>query len=394
MTDQNKKYIYKRVFVIDDVYEDRLTAQIIVKQHNVAGEIILMESAEQMLDYLNHLPDYEPVDLPQLILLDLNMPGISGWEFLRLFDLFKRKIKDQFSIFIVSSSINAKDRERALINEYVLDYVAKPLNKETFFKINARVEQNTRERIRYLAEALKKEKQLNLLKSRFVSLASHEFRTPVSGILSSANLLSKYTTTEEQPKRDKHINNIVSSVKILVDILNDFLSVGKIEEGKVYVRPTNFNVKEYIAQVIMEMRGITTRGQVFNFVHEGIEDIYLDPILLRHIIINLLSNAIKFSFENTAIDIRTTIIDGEFTLSVKDSGVGIPREDQEYLYDLFFRGSNVAYIEGTGLGLYIVAKYAEIMGGKVEYKTELNKGTEVILSFSKSTKINENSFNN
>jgi signal transduction histidine kinase len=379
----NNNHIYKSVLVIDDTDIDRLLAEKIVKKYNFAEEVVLMESAEEMLDYLHQLPDTETDELLQLILLDINMPEIDGWEFLKQFDLLNKNIKDQFRIFVVSSSKNQEDKERALSNEYVLDYVEKPLSKEVMLGMNARLEQRVRERTRYLTEALDKEKTLSLLKSRFVSLASHEFRTPLTGILSSANLLSKYVTTEDQPKRDKHIANIISSVNVLTEILNDFLSVGKIEEGKVYVRPSELDIQQYIDILVDDLQAIVKHGQKLVYKHEGPNKVYLDPTLLRHILINLITNAIKFSFEDGIVEIITRNNDDSFILSVKDYGLGIPEEDQQHLFELFFRGANVTNIQGTGLGLHIIAKYAALMKGKIEYNTALNKGTEFVISFAK-----------
>lgn len=376
-------HIYKSVLVIDDTDIDRLLAEKIVKKYNFAEEVVLMESAEEMLDYLHQLPDTETDELPQLILLDINMPEIDGWEFLKQFDLLHKKVKDQFRIFVVSSSKNQEDKERALSNEYVLDYVEKPLSKEVMMGMNARLEQRVRERTRYLTEALDKEKTLSLLKSRFVSLASHEFRTPLSGILSSANLLSKYITTEDQPKRDKHISNIISSVSILTDILNDFLSVGKIEEGKVFVRPIELDIQHYITVLTEELQAIAKNGQQLIYTHEGPDKVFMDPSLLRHILMNLITNAIKFSYEDSVIKITTSNTEDSFTLSVKDHGLGISEEDQQHLFELFFRGANVTNIQGTGLGLHIIAKYVALMKGKIEYNTELNKGTDFVISFAK-----------
>jgi signal transduction histidine kinase len=376
-------HIYKSVLVVDDTDIDRLLAEKIVKKYNFAKEVVLMESAEEMLDYLHQLPDTETDELLKLILLDINMPEIDGWEFLKQFDLLHKKIKDQFRIFVVSSSKNQEDKERALSNEYVLDYVEKPLSKEVMLGMNARLEQRVRERTRYLTEALDKEKTLSLLKSRFVSLASHEFRTPLSGILSSANLLSKYVTTEDQPKRDKHILNIISSVSVLTDILNDFLSVGKIEEGKVYVRPIELDIKHYVAVLTEELRAIAKPGQQLHHKHEGPDKVFLDPSLLRHILMNLITNAIKFSFDDSIIEINTRNNEDSFILSVKDHGLGISEEDRQHLFELFFRGANVTNIQGTGLGLHIIAKYVALMKGKIEYNTELNKGTEFVISFAK-----------
>jgi PAS domain S-box-containing protein len=229
---------------------------------------------------------------------------------------------------------------------------------------------------------LSKEKELSDLKSRFVSMASHEFRTPLSTILSSASLLAKYTETVDQEKRDKHIHRIKSSVNNLTDILNEFLSIGKIEDGKVAAHYADINIREMFTAISTEMQAIAKEGQQIVYDHKGNETVHLDPVLLRNIIINLLSNAIKFSPERSTI-LFTSIVDpSQIILSVKDNGIGITAEDQEHLFERFFRGVNVTNIQGTGLGLHIVGKYIELMNGQIEFKSELEKGTEFIIKFS------------
>jgi PAS domain S-box-containing protein len=229
--------------------------------------------------------------------------------------------------------------------------------------------------------ALEKEKELNELKSRFVSMASHEFRTPLSTILSSTFLISKYEKTEEQPQREKHIQRIVSAVNMLTDILNDFLSVGKIEEGRVQVRYSTFNVEELVSNTISEMNGLQRKRQSVSYIHEGPEELHLDAALLKHIVMNLLSNAIKFSPEGATIHIFTRQDEQGFILRVKDEGIGISAEDQEHLFERFFRGTNVSNIQGTGLGLHIIGKYAELMNGEVSFQSEIGKGTEFTVTF-------------
>jgi signal transduction histidine kinase len=240
-----------------------------------------------------------------------------------------------------------------------------------------------------LKKALRKERELGELKSRFVTMASHEFRTPLSTILSSAYLLAKYTTTEDQPKREKHIERIISSVNILTDILNDFLSLGRIEEGKITLRPAMSKVNVLVNGIINEIKPLFKNGQTIDYNHRGEEMIKLDIGLLKHIILNLLSNAIKFSFENSLIELKTVNDDKKFLLSIKDHGMGISKEDQQHLFERFFRGTNVTHIQGTGLGLHIVYRYAELMNGKVQCKSELEKGTEFIVTFEKKTDTNE-----
>ena len=236
-----------------------------------------------------------------------------------------------------------------------------------------------------MLQALEREKELGELKSRFVSMASHEFRTPLSTILSSVFLLSKYVATEDQPKREKHIDRIVSSVNMLSDILNDFLSIGRIEEGKIQVRWSRFNLPVYLEGTFAEIKGMLKPGQEILYKHQGENEAVLDPSLLKHIVLNLLSNAIKFSPVQSAIDVGTTITSSLLTICVKDQGIGIPKDDLLHLSERFFRGTNVSHIQGTGLGLHIVSKYAELMNGQMQCISELERGTEFVITFNRKT---------
>ncbi|MEO6682847.1 MAG: ATP-binding protein [Ginsengibacter sp.] len=232
-----------------------------------------------------------------------------------------------------------------------------------------------------LSKALSKEKDLSDLKSGFVSMASHEFRTPLSTILSSASLLAKYELTEEQPKRDKHIQRIKSSVINLNNILNEFLSIGKIEEGKITSHAEFFDIKDFITNLYTEMSELFKEGQKIDYTHEGETIVYLDGILFKNVLINLLSNAAKFSAENSTIYMRSSVKNKMFHFHIRDEGIGISKKDQTHLFTIFFRGLNAVNISGTGLGLHIVSKYIEMMEGTLELKSELNVGTELNLTF-------------
>jgi PAS domain S-box-containing protein len=237
------------------------------------------------------------------------------------------------------------------------------------------------QRDKALHKLLEKEKDLSELKSRFISMASHEFRTPLSTVLSSAYLIEKYTKTIEQPQREKHLNRITSSVSMLTDILNDFLSLGKIEEGKIPVRIKLFNITEAVKNIIDEIKGSLKKQQKIVYKHSGESEFELDQSLLKHIVQNLVSNASKFSPEKSCIQIKTANQQHSLVLAVKDSGIGISKDDQKHLMERFFRGANAGNIQGTGLGLHIVSKYAELMNGTVVCNSELEKGTEFIITF-------------
>jgi PAS domain S-box-containing protein len=302
-----------------------------------------------------------------------------------------RKGNDMFVIAFVVDITRRKHIENNLISkqkelERVTNEIRK-LNAELEMKVNARtqilkealekLEQSQAE----LSEALGKERQLNEIKSRFVSMASHEFRTPLSAVLSSASLLSKYVKEDEQDKRDRHISRIKNSVKHLNDILEDFLSLGRLDEGRIAADASEFNIKEMVGETIADMKHILKPGQHFSKAFEGSDTVYADKKLLKNILINLLSNAIKFSGENSVINLKVTVNGQDAVINITDHGIGISKEDQQHLFTSFFRGANAVNIQGTGLGLHIVKRYTDLMKGKVNLISEPGKGTTVIISF-------------
>jgi PAS domain S-box-containing protein len=265
------------------------------------------------------------------------------------------KITDK--IRLLNASLEVKVEERTLILKEALQ----------------KLEQSQQE----LSEALDKERQLNEIKSRFVSMASHEFRTPLSTVLSSASLLSKYTAADDQGKRDKHIQRIKNSVNHLNDILEDFLSLGKLNEGKVEKNTYELNLRVVLAETIDEMKGILKKGQRFELFCNGDCFAYTDKKLFKNILINLIGNAIKFSDENKLISIQAKNGVNSALISVTDEGIGISEEDQKHLFSSFFRGTNATNIQGTGMGLHIVQRYVDLLGGQIQIQSQLNKGTTV-----------------
>ncbi|QEC55294.1 PAS domain-containing sensor histidine kinase [Flavisolibacter ginsenosidimutans] len=227
-----------------------------------------------------------------------------------------------------------------------------------------------------LKDALEKEHQLNELKSRFVSMASHEFRTPLSTILSSIYLLEHYTTTEQQANRQKHAGKIKEAIQHLNNLLDDFLSLGKLEEGKVAVQRTVFNLEQLCADVLDEVSLLKKEKQTVHVSFTGERNVESDKKLLKNIVINLLSNALKFT-EKGAIWLELAATEKETILTVKDEGIGISAADQRHLFETFFRAKNAQNIQGTGLGLHIVQRYVNLLGGKLKLESELGKGTTV-----------------
>ncbi len=228
-----------------------------------------------------------------------------------------------------------------------------------------------------LRKALEKEKQLNELKSRFVSMASHEFRTPLSTVLSSADLAEAYTGGEEhQEKRSRHLQRIKTAVGTLTGILNDFLSLSKLEENMVQTQAVRFTLKSFCEEVEDEVHGLVKPGQKIVQEHENCEvEVFLDKKILKNIIYNLVSNACKYSDAGKQIFCRLRVADDVLHIEVEDQGIGIPEEDQPHLFERFFRANNVENIQGTGLGLNIVKRYLQLLGGAISFTSKPSQGT-------------------
>lgn len=339
-------------------------------------------------DNYNHKPENRPMgtgrdlfavksdgtEFPVEISLSSYRSGDKAFAIAFITDITRRK-QAELAVQEQGKQLEEKNRQIELLNDDLEEKVEQRTRelKETLNQLEESKEELTR--------ALNKAQELNDLKSRFVSTASHEFRTPLTTILSSATLVSKYTETNQQANRDKHIQRINSSVKNMIVILNEFLTLGKMEDGKLGASFKNFSLPELLQSLINEMEPLLKNEQHIDYKHTGTADVYLDPSLLKNSLLNLLSNAIKFSPENSPIILASTVSKKEIKISVKDSGVGISAEDQQHLFERFFRGANAVNIQGTGLGLHIVSKYAELMNGKISFSSKLNKGSEFILKF-------------
>ncbi len=233
-----------------------------------------------------------------------------------------------------------------------------------------------------VSQSLSKEKELSQLKSRFVSMASHEFRTPLSAVQLSASLIEKYASGLESPNVSKHVSKIKNAVGNLTTILNDFLSLEKLEAGKVEPAFELFDLVKLAEEITEEMQMVAKQNQNIIYQHTGTSSmVELDQHLLKNCIFNLISNAIKYSGENTFIEFNTELTSTACIVTVKDNGIGIPESDQRHLFEAFFRAHNTGNIPGTGLGLNIVARYAGLMNGRVDFKSSVNHGTLFTITF-------------
>ena len=243
--------------------------------------------------------------------------------------------------------------------------------------LEAKVTQRTIE----LSESLSREKELYEMKSNFLGIASHEFRTPLGTILSSASLLKKYTENIPQESITKHIDRISSSVIHLNAILNDFLTLEKLRKGFVDFELTEFNLPEFITQTISEVDEIAkSNNQRIQYTHIGETNVSQSPKILKNILLNLLSNASKFSEQGKKIKITTEVTVTSISLIIQDHGIGISLSDQKKLFTEFYRASNAKNIQGTGLGLVIVKNYINMLSGTISLSSRPNKGTLITLT--------------
>jgi PAS domain S-box-containing protein len=232
-----------------------------------------------------------------------------------------------------------------------------------------------------LKEGLLKEKELHEMKSRFVTMASHEFRTPLTTILSSVSLIAKYVQEEEQGQRDKHIQRIKNSVFSLTEILNDVLSLGKLDEGKVSAQLEEINLCEILQVVVNDMDLILKPNQKIEVNCPKNIKVKADIILLQRVLVNLLSNAIKFSFDETNIlvEVLSKSESNEVQVTISNQGIGIPESEQGKLFDRFYRAHNASNVQGTGLGLSIVKRCLELMNATVSFTSIENSTTTFII---------------
>ena len=231
-----------------------------------------------------------------------------------------------------------------------------------------------------LKDALKKEKELNELKSKFLSLVSHEFKTPLSGILTSAILLEKYQLTEQPEKREKHIKTIIGKVQYLNIILNDFLSLERLDSSNENYKFKTFNLSKVINEVVYNANMLLKSGQHINISQNIAEYVlFQDEKILELTLNNIIYNAIKYSPENTDIDIEISKKKNNLIIKVADSGIGIPKKDQKFIFNRYFRAENALNIKGTGSGLSIAKAHLENLGGSIRFISTENKGSVFLI---------------
>lgn len=297
----------------------------------------------------------------------------------------KNKAKDGTIYWVDTTIVPFLDENKKPFKYLAIraDITQRKLAEKRILKLNEELEAKVQKRTLELTELLSREQALNEMKSRLVSMASHEFRTPLSTILSSISLIESYCTDEQKEKRDKHILRVKSSVKNLVDILNDFLCLDKLEQGKMEIFKEPFDLYEFSLNIIEEVQGLLKKGQQIHLHLLGEKEIVQDKKIIKNIFLNLLSNAIKYSPENKDIYLKINTLSDFVSISIEDKGIGIPENEQQNLFEKFYRAKNATNIQGTGLGLNIVKRYVELLDGMIHFTSTLHKGTTFTIEFPK-----------
>jgi PAS domain S-box-containing protein len=295
-----------------------------------------------------------------------------------------RTAEGEFVVAFIVDNTARKNYENSILQQRQelanLTAALRDLNEGLETKVAART-QELEEAKNELAAALNKERELGELKSRFVSMASHEFRTPLTSVQASAGLISLYAGKQDFENVEKHAGRINKAVNSLNTILTEFLSLGRLEEGRIQATLEVLDLPEAVEEVRQEMKSLSKAGQTLEYTHHGNEKVRLDGGLVKNILINLVSNAIKYSPENSRIAVNTVVDDRSARISVTDQGIGIPESEQKHLFDRFFRATNATHVQGTGLGLYIVQRYAGMMNGKVGFNSTPGQGSEFWVEF-------------
>jgi len=269
-------------------------------------------------------------------------------------------------------------RRMELYARYAGSFLERVGYEEEIAAMNLKLEGKVANRTRELLNSLEREQRISETKSRFVSIASHEFRTPLSTILSSVFLVQKYTETNQPEKLDKHLNKIIASVNSLTEILNDFLSLDKLEQGKITTEKLDICLDNLLKEIVDEIETICKKNQKIIYSYTGMKNAMIDAKILRNILLNLLSNAIKYSEKDIELSVKA--MPDYILLQVRDHGIGIPTSEQDKIFNEFFRASNANDIQGTGLGLNIVSRYVSLLKGTVIFSSEENRGTTFTVS--------------
>lgn len=385
--------------VIDTAIDGIITidAQGVIESYNKAAEALFGYPAEEVIgqnvkvlmpepdrsQHDGYIHRYHETGQPRIIGIGRDVKGrrTDGSTFPMRLAVSKVILNDRIVFTGIVHDLSALKEAETRLKEInsKLEHKVEERTYELEAAVNRLLATNTQleESQEKLRVSLEKEKELGELKSKFVSLASHEFRTPLASILSSAAIIDKYEKTDQQHKRSKHTDRIKSAVANLTGILNDFLSLSKLEENVINYQPDMHDVVDILADAVEGVDGIRKEHQQIEIDATGPCVMSTDGRILKNVFFNLISNAIKYSDDDIICRVRN---EGDaVSISIIDQGIGIPEVDQKHLFSRFYRAGNVSNIQGTGLGLNIVKKYVDILGGSISYDSTEDVGTTFVV---------------
>ncbi|HRF44684.1 MAG TPA: response regulator [Candidatus Competibacteraceae bacterium] len=351
------------------------------------ANILFLEQVLNRAGYENVLSTSDPREAlglyqsfsPDIVLLDLLMPYLNGFAVMKQL----REIiapDDYRPILILTADISREKKEQALA-EGAMDFLTKPLEiPEVLLRLRNLLK--TRQLYLNAQQALVEERELNQLKNRFISMVSHEFRTPLSIILSSTELLEHYGKQWPPEKQNKHLQRIKTSVIHLNQLIGDVLILGRTEAGRIAFHPRWLDLEPFCRELMEELQlTLNTQHTLVTTIEGENSMLWIDPNALRSILYNLASNAIKFSPEGGPVTLCVQCQSEQIRLIVQDQGIGIPPEACSRLYEAFYRAENAALLPGTGLGLVIVQRLLKAHRGAIEFQSELHRGTAFTVTF-------------
>ena len=398
----------KVLLVEDDLGDADLICELLELVDSTSFQVTQSRRLQEALQYLRK----EPFDL---VLLDLSLPDSHG-----LSTVSQVCTQAPIVPIVVLSGLEDESAAIEAVQKGAQDYLVKGqvesdllvrairyaierskirqllnLREEQLQKVNEDLERRVEERTLQinlaneqlrsleveLRQALAQEKELSELKSRIITTISHEYRTPLTTIASSAELLEVYGHKWDNDKQLKHFQRIQSAIKHMTALVDDVLFVNKAEFEKLEFNPAPLNLVAFINELIDELRSTVSDKYNLIFTSTGkFTNADLDEKLLRQIFTNLISNALKYSPDGGKVQVRLTCEDNNVIFQVQDEGIGIPIEDQQKLFESFARASNVGAIAGTGLGLSIVKKCATLHGGQITFESKMGAGTTFTVS--------------
>jgi len=319
--------------------------------------------------------------LPDLILCDIMMPILDGYGVLLEINSNPTTVATPF-IFLTAKA--SHEDLRGGMTSGADDYITKPFTRqELLLAIQKQLEKRLmreqwhQREVQQLQNALMQEHEQRLLKAKLVGMFSHDFRNPLSTILSSNSLLRDYADRLDEQRRLTHLNRIDASVHQLIQMLDDMLIVTQMEAGSLQFSPESLNIGEVIQGIVEEFQAVNSEVCTIIFENQTHDSVLADVRLIRQIASNLISNAVKYSPLGGEVHVTLKAEDGSYLFTVQDHGIGIEQEDQEQLFTAFHRGSNVGRVTGTGLGLAIVKQAVTIHGGTIELESAVGQGTMV-----------------